>query len=69
MTHSYSNKQKAQIVPNRSITLRDTFIALLLLAASFTVLGVAQTNQGIVRDEATYFNAAEDYWGWLSGLA
>ena len=50
------------------LKLRDYFVALLLFAASFTALGVAQTNQGIVRDEATYFQAAEDYWGWLSGF-
>ena len=29
----------------------------------------AQRDQGVMRDEATYFQAAESYWGWFAELA
>lgn len=46
----------------------DYLVALLLLLASVSALGLAQRTQGIVRDEATYFDAARSYWGWFAEL-
>lgn len=50
------------------IKLRDYLVALLLFAASFAALGLAQRDQGVMRDEATYFHAAESYWRWFEEL-
>lgn len=47
---------------------RDYLVALALFAATFCALGLAQRDQGIMRDEATYFDAARNYWGWLAEL-
>jgi hypothetical protein len=49
--------------------LRDYLVALLLLAATCAALGWAQRDQGVMRDEATYFQAGERYWGWFEELA
>jgi hypothetical protein len=48
---------------------RDYLVALLLLAGSAAALGVAQRDQGVMRDEATYFQAGERYWGWFEEVA
>ena len=48
---------------------RDYLLALGLCAASVGVLGLAQRDQGVMRDEATYFEAGERYWGWFADLA
>jgi len=52
----------------RSPTLRDFGLALLLLFGTAGVLGLAQRDQGVMRDEAIYFQAAETYWGWFADL-
>jgi hypothetical protein len=44
---------------------RDYLVALLLLCGSAGALGLAQREQGVMRDEATYFQAGERYWGWF----
>jgi len=48
--------------------LRDHLLSLLLLVATAGVLGYAQKDQGVTRDEGTYFQAAEQYWGWFERL-
>ncbi|MBW2731478.1 MAG: glycosyltransferase family 39 protein, partial [Deltaproteobacteria bacterium] len=48
---------------------RDYLVALLLFCATFAALGWAQRDQGVMRDEATYFEAAERYMGWFSELS
>ncbi|MCK5800828.1 MAG: glycosyltransferase family 39 protein, partial [Deltaproteobacteria bacterium] len=50
------------------LKLRDYGIALLLFALSFSALGLAQRDEGVMRDEATYFQAAESYWRWFEEL-
>ena len=52
----------------RTPTLKDLALALLLLVASAGALGLAQRSLGVMRDEATYFQAAETYWGWFAEL-
>jgi hypothetical protein len=47
---------------------RDYLVALLLLAGSAGALGLAQRDVGVMRDEATYFQAGERYWGWIEEL-
>ena len=47
---------------------RDYLLALLLFVLSAAALGWAQRDLGIMRDEATYFEAAERYWGWFDRL-
>jgi len=44
---------------------RDYLVVFLLLAGSTALLGFAQRDQGVMRDEATYFQAGERYWGWI----
>jgi hypothetical protein len=44
---------------------RDYLVALLLLVGSAGALGLAQRDVGVMRDEATYFQAGERYWGWI----
>ena len=48
---------------------RDYLLALMLWAVSAALLGWAQQDQGVARDEGTYFRAAEAYWGWFDELA
>ncbi|MCA9671493.1 MAG: glycosyltransferase family 39 protein [Myxococcales bacterium] len=48
---------------------RDYLLALLLFALSVAALGLAQRDQGVMRDEGTYFRASESYWGWFAHLA
>lgn len=50
------------------VKLRDYAVALVLFALTFGALGLAQTEQGVMRDEATYFHAAESYWRWFEEL-
>lgn len=52
----------------RETTWRDWLVALLLFCGSFSALAVAQKDQGVMRDEGTYFDAAERYWGWFEEL-
>ena len=52
----------------RETSWRDWLIALLLFCGSFAALAVAQRDQGVMRDEGTYFDAAERYWGWFEEL-
>ena len=47
---------------------KDLAIALLLFVGSFAALGLAQRNLGVMRDEAYYFKAAENTWGWLDEI-
>ncbi len=47
---------------------RDYLVALVLFALSFAALGYAQRDQGVMRDEGTYFRAAESYWGWFAEM-
>jgi 4-amino-4-deoxy-L-arabinose transferase-like glycosyltransferase len=47
---------------------RDLALALLLMAGTAATLGLAQRGQGVMRDEGTYFQAAESYWGWFASL-
>ena len=42
--------------------------AVVLAALAFAALGLAQTRQGVMRDEATYFHASETYWGFFQSL-
>lgn len=51
------------------VTFKDYWVAFLLFCATFTALGLAQREQGVVRDEATYFQAAESYWAWIEDVA
>ncbi|MFH1131880.1 MAG: glycosyltransferase family 39 protein [Pseudomonadota bacterium] len=53
--------------PN-TIIGRDWLIGFLLFLGTFVVLGLAQRNLGVMRDEAAYFQAGERYWGWFSEL-
>jgi Dolichyl-phosphate-mannose-protein mannosyltransferase len=48
---------------------RDLLVALLLFCGTGAALGLAQQDQGVMRDEATYYSAAESYWGWFAELA
>ena len=50
------------------VTRRDRFTALVLGVATFAVLVAAQRTEGVSRDEAYYFKAGEQYFGWFSGL-
>ena len=50
------------------VNIRDLVVALLLFAGTFGALGVAQRTMGVMRDEATYFKAAEFTWGWLEEI-
>ena len=47
---------------------RDLLVALLLFSGTFAALGLAQRTQGVMRDEAYYFKAAEFTWGWLDQI-
>lgn len=47
---------------------RDHLVAALLCALSFAALGLAQRDQGVMRDEGTYFEAAMHYAGWFEHL-
>lgn len=47
------------------LKFRDYLLALILFVVSFAALGLAQRNLGVMRDEATYFHAAESYWHWF----
>jgi len=47
---------------------RDLALALLLMLGTASILGLAQRDQGVMRDEATYFQAAESYSGWFADL-
>jgi hypothetical protein len=49
--------------------IKNLAIGLLLAAACFAALGLAQRNQGVMRDEAYYFKAAENAWGWIEELS
>jgi hypothetical protein len=49
--------------------LVDLLVALLLFAGTTGALGLAQRTTGVMRDEATYFQAAESYWGWFAEMA
>jgi hypothetical protein len=44
---------------------RDTLIAVALAVATTAWLLASEGRQGIGRDEAQYFRAAERYWGWF----
>lgn len=48
---------------------RDYLVALALFFATFSVVGLAQREQGVTRDEGTYFRAAESYAGWFVAVA
>jgi hypothetical protein len=50
------------------VTRRDRLTALALGLAAFVILVAAQRSEGISRDEAYYFKAGEQYFGWFSGL-
>ena len=50
------------------LTRTDRWLALLLFVGTFSALGLAQRDQGVMRDEGTYFQAAEHYWGWFAEL-
>ena len=52
----------------RPVTTRDRVTALLLFLAAFVALGAAQRSQGVMRDEAYYFKAAEEQWAWFEQL-
>ncbi len=52
----------------RRVTTRDRLTALLLFVGSFTALGMAQLDLGVMRDEAYYFKASEQYWAWFEQL-
>jgi hypothetical protein len=47
----------------------DAFVAFVLAAATVLWMLGLEGNQGIGRDEAQYFRAAERYWGWFEQLA
>ena len=47
----------------------DAVVALALAALTVTWLLAVEGRQGISRDEAQYFRAAERYWGWFESLA
>ena len=49
-----------------SSRLIDPLIALLLFGGTVVALGSAQRTTGVARDEGTYFQAAESYWGWFA---
>ncbi len=46
----------------------DTIIAVLLFAGTVSWMLAVEGQQGIGRDEAQYFRAAERYWGWFEEL-
>ena len=50
------------------VKFRDTLLALLLCAVTAAALGWTQRDLGVMRDEATYFQAGERYWGWFEEL-
>jgi hypothetical protein len=50
------------------VTRRDRLTALALGLVVFVVLVAAQRTEGISRDEAYYFKAGEQYFGWFGGL-
>ena len=52
----------------RPVTNVDRVTALLLFLAAFIALGTAQRSQGVMRDEAYYFKAAEEQWSWFEQL-
>jgi 4-amino-4-deoxy-L-arabinose transferase-like glycosyltransferase len=47
----------------------DAAVALALAALTVLWLLAVEGQQGISRDEAQYFRAAEHYWGWFESLA
>jgi hypothetical protein len=47
----------------------DAAVALVLAALTVAWLLAVEGRQGISRDEAQYFRAAEHYWGWFESLA
>ena len=49
-------------------TRRDRLTALALGLVVFVVLVASQRIEGVSRDEAYYFKAGEQYFGWFSGL-
>jgi hypothetical protein len=49
-------------------TRRDRLTALVLGVACFAVLVATQRIEGVSRDEAYYFKAGEQYFGWFGGL-
>jgi hypothetical protein len=49
-------------------TGRDRLVALALAVVVFGVLVATQRIEGVSRDEAYYFKAGEQYFGWFSGL-
>ena len=49
----------------RPVTTVDRVTALILFLAAFIALGAAQRTQGVMRDEAYYFKAAEEQWAWF----
>ncbi len=53
---------------SRQVDARDRITAVLLFLLTLGVLGAAQRNLGVMRDEAYYFKAAEQYWGWFEQL-
>jgi 4-amino-4-deoxy-L-arabinose transferase-like glycosyltransferase len=58
------------VAPGRPARRRlDAAVALVLAALTVSWLLAVEGNQGISRDEAQYFRAAEHYWGWFESLA
>ena len=52
----------------RTITGRDRQIAVVLAVVYALLLGLAQRDTGITRDEGYYFKAAHEYSGWFRSL-
>ena len=58
----------ARDVTGQDIKGRDYLVAALLFVGSFAAIGLAQRDQGVVRDESHYFSYAERYWRWFAEM-